>query len=212
MIHVTGQPEPSTFREQVADPGTHFLQQTPRPTTKQWRGHEYWRRALPDLYKAYSSVCAYSCHWIAPDTGAKSVEHFEPKSHAPSMAYDWNNYRLVCERLNARKGIRRILDPFLLQDGTFAIDFPSLLVIPGPLCLADEVLHRMAIETRTILGLNDETTCVANRWKYISLYCDEQVMFGVLLEQAPFLAAELLRQGLKDVARLRAIMSYPFNV
>jgi hypothetical protein len=37
-------------------------------------------------------------------------------------------------------------------------------------------------------------------------------MFGVLLEQAPFLAAELLRQGLKDVARLRAIMSYPFNV
>ena len=211
MIKVNPQPEPGSFRERVSDPGALFLRLCPHPTTKQWIGHDYWRRVLPELYKAYSSVCAYSCHWIAPDTGARSVEHYEPRATTPNLAYDWTNYRLVCQRLNGRKGIRRVLDPFLLRSGTFAIDFPSLLVTPGPLCESDETLRRMALDTSRILGLNDETTCIANRFVYVKLYCDEQVLYSVLQDQAPFIASELSRQGLTDLVNLREIMSYPFD-
>ncbi len=101
------------------------------------------------------------------------------------------------------------MDPFLIQDGTFAIDFPSLLVIPGSLCNSDGVLRRMVIETIKILGLNDETTCIANRWRYVSLYCEYQISFQALVEEAPFLALELSRQELEDIIKLRDIMTYP---
>ena len=35
-----------------------------------------------------------------------------------------SNYRLVCGTLNSRKGTFEVLDPFMIEDGWFEIDFP----------------------------------------------------------------------------------------
>jgi hypothetical protein len=97
------------------DAGKHFLVQNPHPTGRQWRGHEYWTRIIPDLYDAYGGICAYSCHWTPYDTSWKTVEHFKPKSKYPEEAYCWANYRFVCGLLNGCKEDHEdILEPFTL--------------------------------------------------------------------------------------------------
>ncbi|KHD05477.1 hypothetical protein PN36_16305 [Candidatus Thiomargarita nelsonii] len=69
MIPVAAQPEPSHFSKQVRNPGQQFLSKVQKPTSQQWRGKEYWQRALPDMRIAYNSICAYSAFWIPHSTG-----------------------------------------------------------------------------------------------------------------------------------------------
>lgn len=125
MIHVDENAEPPEFNDRVRRKGRRFLRDYPRPTSKQWRSHSYWREVGPQLHDQYDGICAYSCHWIPYDTGADTVEHFRPKDIYPKQAYEWRNYRLVCATLNGRKGVHEdVLDPFEIQDGWFVIDFP----------------------------------------------------------------------------------------
>jgi hypothetical protein len=129
VIHVEMQPEPAEFEELVRQPGKAFLASCPSPTREEWATHSYWRHILKELRRRYGCICAYSCHWVAPDTGGRTVEHFIPKHEDPTCAYDWDNYRFVCQLLNARKRTSTdTLDPFKVEDGWFVIDFPSLLV------------------------------------------------------------------------------------
>jgi hypothetical protein len=132
MIRVNQAAEPENFDDRVRRRGLRFLGNPPKkPTVKQWRNHSYWREVGHQLYDAYSGICAYSCHWIPYDTGADTVEHFRPKDTYPAEAYEWSNYRLVCATLNGRKGaFEDVLDPFVIQNGWFIIDFPSMLVKP----------------------------------------------------------------------------------
>lgn len=191
------QPEPAHFYEMVKKPGEKFLKKKPIPTANDWNNHDYWKRIQRDLYHAYSGICAYSCHWIPYDTGSNTVEHFRPKSIYPQEAYYWENYRLVCSRLNGRKGdYEDVLDPFTLQEGWFILDFPSLFVRPGKhLSAADTQSVKRTIER---LGLNDEDTCVQMREKFIRDYVTSRVTFSYLERDAPFLASELRRQRLDD--------------
>lgn len=204
MIHIDVKPEPAKFNESVRGPGQEFIRQHPRPTDKQWSKNNYWKHVAKELHSAYEGICAYSCHWISYDTGWRTVEHFLPKSQYPEFAYDWNNYRLVCGVLNSRKGTRRILDPFLVENGWFIIRFPSLLVVPAP--ELDTNLQAKVKETCGILGLNDEDTCMKTRSKYVEDYCRGRINFDHLRQEAPFLATELERQGL--VERIKEIMIY----
>ena len=113
MILVREQSEPSNFAEKVRRRGQDFLAKNPRPSAKQLADQPYWRDAAKQLYDAYDGICAYTCHWIAFDTGSRTVEHFVPKVVAPDLAYEWSNFRLVCGRLNSRKGRHQdVLDPF----------------------------------------------------------------------------------------------------
>jgi hypothetical protein len=43
--------------------------------SQQWRGKEYWQRALPDMRKAYNSIC--SAFWIPHSTGYDALELLE---------------------------------------------------------------------------------------------------------------------------------------
>jgi hypothetical protein len=205
VIPVKLQPEPAHFFKKVQQPGHEFLRKTSNPTTKDWNNHSYWTRILNDLYIAYSSICAYSCHWIPCDTGAKTVEHFKPKNKYPQDAYRWGNYRLVCSTLNGRKGDREdVLDPFTLLEGWFVIDFPSLLIHPSSDIAAEEA----ELVTKTIrrLGLNDEGTCLQARINWIRDYITAPFPFSHLERRAPFLALELKRQNL--VEAIREIMRF----
>lgn len=204
MIRVELQPEPANFNERVRQRGRRFLAKNPNPTQEQWRTHSYWTEVGMELHGAYGGICAYSCHWIALDTGWRQVEHFLPKSIFPSLGYEWSNYRLVCGVLNGRKGSQQVLDPFKIQNGWFILDFPSLLVKPN-LDLEPNLVEEIR-RTTEALKLNDEGTCVKSRSKYVENYCRGFTDFEYLRQDAPFIAFELSRQGL--VNEIRDIMGY----
>ena len=194
MIFVEKQPEPADFGDNVRRRGERFLAAHPHPTETALSKHPYWRRAAKQLYDAYGGVCAYSCHWIAFDTGARTVDHFVPKSVAPTWAYEWHNFRLVCGRLNSRKhDYQDVLDPFTLKNGVFVIDFPSLLVKPS--AGLSEQLDASAWATINRLQLNDET-CTRSRLVYVRNYCHGHFDLEYLRECAPFLYREMRRQDL----------------
>lgn len=197
------QKEPATFASQVREPGTRFLSRCRKPTAKQWKTHGYWTRCAGELHSKYGGICAYSCHVIPSDTGWRTTEHFKPKDAFPSEAYEWNNYRLVCGMLNGRKGLRRVLDPFELTPNKFCIRFPALLVTPCDSLNGTE--YDQVMDTITILGLNDEGSCLQRRIGFVMDYCKGLVDFALIERDAPFLASEIKRQGL--VHNMAEIMS-----
>ena len=197
MIHVPPQPAPSDFDASVKQPGQQFLATCPRPKTKDWKNHSYWTKVLHELHDRYNGICAYACHWIPCDTGADTVEHFLPKGTHPNKAYEWDNYRLVCQTLNGRKGTQAdVLDPFLISDGWFILDFPSLLV--KPLDGLPDAISQKVLQTRDRLKLNDEGTCLKSRLKWVMDYCDGYYDLRHLERSAPFIYIELKRQGLEE--------------
>lgn len=195
MIRVAKQPKPKRFDELVADPGTKFLEVTPHPTQKQWKGHDYWNRVSDELHNSYKQICAYSCHWV-PASGGRTCDHFIAKSVDPRKAYDWSNYRLCFSFLNGRKGTKAALDPFCVQDDWFEIRFPSLLVRPR---IGLDAGRAAEVETTIkTFGLNDEVTCLKDRREWLKGYCLLHNNIEYLETKAPFLARELRRQGLVD--------------
>jgi 5-methylcytosine-specific restriction endonuclease McrA len=112
MMRVDLKPEPPVFEERVRKKGQKYLKKVPSPTTKQWTTHDYWTDVKFDLHEAYCGICNFVCHWIPPDTGSITVEHYRPKAKYPADAYEWANYRLMCGTLNGRKSdYEDVLDP-----------------------------------------------------------------------------------------------------
>jgi hypothetical protein len=202
LIPIQAQPEPLDFSRKVREPGKAFLKIVPHPTTTEWKNREYWQRALPDLYRAYGGICAYSAEWVPYTTGNPTVDHFIPKFVEPELAYEWSNYRLASSRFNSRKGSHQdILDPFTLEADWFILDFPSLQVKPNPK-LSDSQAN-LVMATRKRLGLNDDL-CVQSRLRWIQTFCNGDIDFAYLKRNAPFIAYELERQNLVD--KIKSIM------
>jgi hypothetical protein len=195
VIPVKKQLEPDDFEEKVRKKGQKFLEINPKPTN--WDNRSYWRDALPDLWRAYGAICAYSCHWIPLDQGSASVDHFVPKSVAPERAYDWSNYRLANSKMNAKKGdAQDILDPIGLMNETFILLFPAMLVKPNPLLLESQ--KALAKATINRLDLNDDEALVQQRLRWVLNYCDRHISFQFLKKNAPFIASEIERQKIID--------------
>jgi 5-methylcytosine-specific restriction endonuclease McrA len=194
MIPVQAQPESIHFSKQVRIPGQQFLSKIPKPTSQQWRGREYWQRVLPDMRKAYDSICAYSAFWIPHSTGNHSIDHFIPKSKQPSLAYEWHNYRYVSARFNSRKGTHTIVDPFKLLQGWFRLDFKSFLIKPNSEVSANQ--KEKLWETIKHLKLNDDEDLVIERQTWYLNYLNKEISFGHLKKKAPFIALEAERQDL----------------
>lgn len=205
MIHVTPHPEPNDFDHLVRQPGLFFLSKRPNPTTDDFKNHDYWTRIIPQMRVAYGQICAYCCEYIPYLTGNRQVEHFWPKSEPPhTRAYDWNNYRLVCGIINGRKGVKTILDPFYVEDGWFAIQFPSLQIVPGKIGGLSATLVKKIEDTITVLKLNDEGENIPAREWHLDVYC-EHGNFQHLMLTAPFLAKELTRQNLQqEIKKMRS--------
>lgn len=153
----------------------------------------YWTKCLDGLMAAYNEVCAYSCFRLHRVTGARSVDHFAPRSRAWDRVYEWTNYRLACSRLNARKrDFTDILDPFEVQTGWFRVELVGFQLIPDP-GLNPEVACRIEL-TCERLGLNDyeHRQC---RERDAERYWSGDVSLKVLREESPLVAFELSRQG-----------------
>lgn len=200
MIPILEKPEPQGFNHKVREPGLTFLKTNSRPKSVEWKNRDYWRRSLQDLYSSYEGICAYSAEWIPYNTGVATVDHFVPKSVNPKLAYEWTNYRLSSLKLNSRKkDYQDILDPFTLEDETFVIDFPSLIVKPNSR-LSDQQKN-LVNATIKRLGLNNEAS-IKSRHRWIRGYANDDISLNFLDNNAPFIAFELRRQNLVDDIKL----------
>lgn len=197
MIRVHQQAEPARFENDVRQPGLGFLTLNPRPTSKDFKSNNYWRRAADDLYGAYRGVCSYSGFYI-PFRGG-TVDHFLPKSSHPHLAYEWSNFRLASYRMNLYKGeSQEIIDPFNVENGWFVLQFPSCLVFPHPDLTA--IAREQTARTIEILKLNSDDVLVQERCNIMLEFADGDVSLRHLQNKYPFIAAELERQQLNQPA------------
>jgi hypothetical protein len=211
MIPVAKAPKPRGFDDRVRRPGLIAIAEMAgkRPPYERSNGRPckqiasrkkdippdkfppYWRRALDDLMSAYRQICAYSCFRIHPVTGARSVEHFAPKSHNWRRVYQWSNYRLCCTQMNARKtDFGKVLDPFKIEPGWFQLELLGFQVIPAP-SLSRRTRNDIQA-TIDKLGLNDFRT---KREEDAERYWSRDISLRVLKEESPFVAAEIRRHG-----------------
>ncbi|CAM5784599.1 hypothetical protein [Castellaniella caeni] len=212
MLPVLLAPEPKTFDQKVRQPGLRAIAEMvgkpppyPRMSGKPYQQiacteadippeslPSYWTEALDDLMSAYHEVCAYSCFRIHPVTGARSADHFAPKSRNWRAAYEWSNYRLCCSRLNARKNnLSTVLDPFEIGNEYFALELVGFQVIPGRAVVNTDAELRVR-GTIARLGLNDFRH---QRAQDAECYWDRDYSLKALKRESPFVAYELHRQG-----------------
>lgn len=201
MMFVQEQPEPADFSTKVRTPGEAFLRRVPHPTNKDYteKKQKHWRKCLGDLYTAYKGICAYSAQWIPTDISLSTgtVDHFIPKHIEPNLAYEWKNYRLCTERMNNHKGNSMdVMDPFMIQNGWFTINFASFFIEPED--SLPDYLKAAVDATITSLKLNDDDILVQARTNVIQEYANGDFSFNHLEKKYPFIAYELDRQGLKD--------------
>ncbi|MCP4214194.1 MAG: hypothetical protein GY765_06035 [bacterium] len=202
MIPVRKQPEPEDFAILVRERGEEFLKECPIPDSEEWKKHSYWQDVLDHMGKSYKDTCAYSALWIPPEKNLiRSIDHFIPKSKMPSLAYSWDNFRYVSRAMNSNKGTKSIIDPFTLKPGWFEIDFEIFEIRPGKCLSVDEA--ELVLSTIRILKLDkEEHRNACQRW--VMDYCKGYITFAYLKIKAPFIAAELERQDLRQ--RIQDIM------
>jgi hypothetical protein len=170
VIPVVRQAEPADFDANVRQVGARWLREKLGEEHAPRRGRpvesvanlkssdlkDYWTLALPDLRRLYQGVCAYAGIEILE--GGETVDHFEPKGHCLAdptrhhRIYDWANYRYAFHRVNTAKGESRVIDPFEVGPGWFALEFAGLTVIPRD-GLAPELTESVQASIRD-LGLN----------------------------------------------------------
>lgn len=190
MINVRAQCEYSTFDAQVRKPGHRFLATTPRPSSRDFQKHNYWRMAKQELHRAYTR-CAYTSLRICESDA--SVDHFQPKSRYPRLAYEWSNYRLARPRLNSYKGdSESVVDPFCVRSGWFVLDFPTCLIRAGKRMPGKTI--QQVQSTIEVLRLNSSDLLVQERCDWLVDFAEGRLPFSYVQKQYPFLAHEVTRQ------------------
>lgn len=190
MIKVTQKSPPDDFDSRVRTPGLSFLKIIRHPKGNQWDNKDYWCRILPDMRTAYKSICAYSSLWLLPHEKA-TVDHYVPKKDAPSLAYEWSNFRLANLWINSCKYIHRdVLDPFLIGDNWFILDFATFIIKPNPELPSD--LEEAVLKTIKRLKLNHNDYLDSRQFWFETFRND----ISMLEEKAPFIAYEMKRQGI----------------
>jgi hypothetical protein len=183
VIGFTLQQEPDTFDERCRKRGQAWL--TNNPTYK--RPNDYWTEFEPDLREAFGGLCAYCAMKIMKG----QVDHFRPvavlkKEGNDELAYEWSNFRYGEGVLNGKKWKHVVLDPFVVQDGWFEIQLPSL-----QLRMTDAIpqQHRdLAAFTIKRLGLRDSEVVVRYRQEWFRMYRDGKLTLDGLRDVAPLIA------------------------
>lgn len=189
MIKVKQKAKPSDFDSKVRTPGLNFLKTIRRPKGEQWKNKDYWCRVLPDMRKAYESICAYSSLWLLPHEKA-TIDHYIPKNDTPSLAYEWSNFRLANLWINSCKHTHRdVLDPFVIKDGWFILDFITFIIKPNPELPSD--LEEAVRKTIKRLKLNHNDYIESRQFWFDEFKND----ISKLTKKAPFIAYEMRRQG-----------------
>lgn len=210
MIPVAPAEEPADFDKKVRQKGLSAIDEMvgrpPRvrhrgPRRKKIANHEadipaeafpaFWRDVLPDMLEAYERRCSYLALYIEHATGNPTVDHVLPKSRVWDQVYEWSNYRLCAALINANKSnLTSLVDPFEVEEGWFALEFVGFQVTRGPKAPASKT--QQIDDTLPLLNLPD---CLKQREEYVTSYEQGGIGLAYLERRAPFVAAELRRQG-----------------
>lgn len=213
MIKVEQASEPVDFDARVRQPGLRALAELiGEPGLPKRRGRprniiattrdeipadqfpSLWTLALPDLMDGYGQICAYVSIYIEKVTGGASVDHMLPKSRTWQDVYEWNNYRLSCTLMNARKNnYRDVIDPFEVGPGWFRLELIGYQILPG-VDLEPSIRERVEM-TIDRLKLND-SDCLRVREEYANAYFNGDISLNYLRRRAPMIATEIEAQGL----------------
>ena len=143
------------------------------------------------------NICADRCLDVPMES---SVNHFQPKSAQPHLAYEWSNFRLAHSKINGYKGSSQgILDPFHIQHGWFILDFANCHVKPNP--TVSHAIRTQVENTISVLRLNRDDTLVQFRFSLVRNYSNNHIDMQFLETHYPFIAVELVRQGLDKSIR-----------
>lgn len=201
MISVTQQPEITDFDSVVRQPGLTSLRNAGLDPSLVHGDHnfkDYWNHdSVKEAFRdTYSRTCAYFGIYISRNTGAYSVDHYLPKSlHPAYLAYEWDNYRLACSRVNSRKGTKTVLDPFIVQDNWFQLELAS-----GLLRLHKENIPDTyrGIASFTIspsgLDLNSDDLCT-ERSEYWNVFTANEITAAYLATHCPIVFIHTRMQG-----------------
>ena len=213
MVPVALAAEPNTFDSAVRQPGLSAIDELvgrpprlnrPGPRRRKVANTEaqippgkfppFWRDALDDMMESYERRCAYLAMFIE-ETGGPTVDHVVPKSLAWDLVYEWSNYRLCTGIVNSKKGeLLQLVDPVEAKLGWFELDLTSARVIRG--VSAPQAQHQRIDATLPLLNIRD---CCAQRTRYVEEYRrgpgSKGIDLAYLEHRAPFIAAELRRQG-----------------
>ncbi len=198
MIHVQAQQEPNTFDVNVRIPGNNHLSvngySLSQPLPPKTKVPPHWRNCLGDLHQKYNGICAYLCVFIERVTGGLSVDHYIAKSRLAGQIYEWSNYRLTCSTMNSRKNnFSNVLDPFLIQDGWFHIEFVSGRIYPNPSLTSTQIqavsdtIRRLKLDSQGVREL---------RVAHFDDYRNGDITQAYLKRKSPFVYMEAQRQGL----------------
>lgn len=136
-------------------------------------------------------------------TGAATIDHYEPKATHQELAYEWSNFRLCANQINANKGQHEdVLDPFRIESGWFVLRVGSFDVVPAD---GLDPATRARVEA-TILRLRlNEPTFRKARQEYhdryhglaepVGSHATEPLPLAWLRRECPYVAFELERQG-----------------
>ncbi len=200
MIKVTLPSPPANYHAAVEKPGEAFLRRKPNPTSKDWEKHRYWAKIHDYLYNEHKGICLYCASWTPrKKEPAKldytSVDHFQPKTHDPILAYKWSNFRLCRARLNNYKdNFQDVLDPCSISDDWFHLDFTSFLIRPSS-NITDVNLKQKINDTINRLHLNSDNDYVNERVNVIKEYSLDKLSSKLLSEKYPFIAYQMRVQN-----------------
>jgi hypothetical protein len=200
MMPVRPQPEPKDFAAMVRIPGNIWLQAkmealgispgSPIPPRFEWNA--LWTGVIDDAHGLYHGLCAYLACYIELSTGEVTIDHFKDKKVHPTLAYEWSNYRLASHGRNRLKR-SEVLDPFLIGEGWFHLEFATGSIFPNP---SLDTPTKSQVEL-TIKHLHlDEPRCQKDRMQYFNDYLNGDISGAFLKRMHPFVYAEASRQGL----------------
>lgn len=214
MIPVSLAVEPADFDSKVRQPGLSAIDELvgrqPRVSRRGRRRKKIadteggippnefppvWRKALDDMLVAYERRCAFLAMYINHATGSPTVDHMLPKSSSWDLVYEWSNYRLCAAIVNSKKNnLLTIVDPFDVKPGWFELNLATFHVQRG----ASAPQSQWAKIDATLPVLNQQD-CWKERKEYVYRYVlgpgNKGIDLAFLEHRAPFIAAELRRQG-----------------
>lgn len=201
MIPVTPKLEPLDFDSKVRQPGHKWLfkklyplQPLNQSAPKGTKFPTHWTKCLKELHTVYGGICAYLGTYIRLSTGAASADHFAPKSKAAGQAYEWDNYRLACLAMNARKNnFTDVLDPFTLPPGVFQLVLETGRINVNP-ALNNPALAAAACLTIERLKL-DSPINREDRASLFFAYKNGGYSAALMEGHHPFVWSEIVRQG-----------------
>lgn len=199
MIRVERAPTPNHFERLVSEPGLARLESDGiNPDTiapPKYEFEPYWSRVQHYTRWAYSYTCAYFGIRIDKNTGSNSTDHFLSKArHESRLAYEWENYRLACGRVNSRKGEKQVLDPFEIEDNWFNLDLESGFLQLQETNIPAE-LYELAKFTLSSRGLDlNSDDLIEGRSDQWFRYLNNDISANILEEDCPIVYRQAVLQ------------------